>query len=356
MRVLDIEVDDLHAGFEHLRDIAKRLRRRRVEARGSRDLAACAIGDVIAVEVEDEGLAVIDRRRDVFVAVTALGSRCSRRARSAAARRDVGPAWVEAAERAVLRAMDRDALEIGDRHGRDWLRASLNSAGEPDRTRCRCRCVGVLEFDIGDREGADVAAGAGERNPGRRMSLAALVDHLRNQQRAPGGVLVDEIGPIGKRRLEMRRAGRIEEAEAVADAEAEFLAIDAGQRRSRCPPTVCEISGVWWLVSSVPFCSQEIQQAGNLLEIGRHVRIVAAQMDVVELQIDDVLELVTWRPEMATCGGVGWRHAGNQERQERACRVMSNPVHLDSPMFCWIGARGEVIRGAREPGEFRQEV
>src|ERR1700722_6366566 len=95
---------------------------------------------------------------------------------------------------------------------------------------------------------------------------------------------------------------------------------------------------------------EEIQQARNLLEIGRYVRNVAPQMDVVELQIDDVLELVAWRPEMATRGGIGGRDAGRQERHQRACGIESNPVHLDSPMFCWIGARGEMIRAARERG------
>jgi hypothetical protein len=37
---------------------------------------------------------------------------------------------------------------------------------------------------------------------------------------------------------------------------------------------------------------EETQQVGHLLEIGRHVRIVAAEMDIVELDIDDALDAV----------------------------------------------------------------
>jgi hypothetical protein len=40
--------------------------------------------------------------------------------------------------------------------------------------------AGILKFDIGQGKRADIAAGAGERNPWRRMHLAALIDHLRN--------------------------------------------------------------------------------------------------------------------------------------------------------------------------------
>ena len=73
--------------------------------------------------------------------------------------------------------MDDDPLEIGDRlvvivlrlHGlrRIGTEHVVDVAGD------------VLEFDVGDRECADVAAGTGEGHPGRRGGLAALIEHLR---------------------------------------------------------------------------------------------------------------------------------------------------------------------------------
>jgi len=95
------------------------------------------------------------------------------------------------------------------------------------------------------------------------------------------------------------------------------------------------------------FFLEKMQQVGHLLEIGGHIGIVAAQMNVVELDINDVLDALAARSELAA-RGVRRRDAGSQEHQQRACRVMSNPIHLSSPMFCWIVAAGEVIRAARE--------
>ena len=37
---------------------------------------------------------------------------------------------------------------------------------------------------------------------------------------------------------------------------------------------------------------EEIQQIGHQLEIGRHIRIISAEMDIVELDMDDVLDAV----------------------------------------------------------------
>ena len=62
---------------------------------------------------------------------------------------------------------------------------------------------------------------------------------------------------------------------------------------------VCEISGVKWLPLTDAVILQEVQQMRHLLEIGRHVRIVAAQMDVIERQKDNALDFVTCRLEMA---------------------------------------------------------
>src|SRR5262249_50124441 len=57
---------------------------------------------------------------------------------------------------------------------------------------------------------------------------------------------------------------------------------------------------------------QEAQQVGHLLEVGRHVRVVALDVDVVELDVDDVLDAVA---EVAGRRGVG-RGGGEGGRGE----------------------------------------
>jgi hypothetical protein len=48
----------------------------------------------------------------------------------------------------------------------------------------------------------------------------------------------------------------------------------------------------------------EVEQMGHLFEIGRHVAVVAPQMRIVELDMDDVLDLAARGVETATglCG------------------------------------------------------
>ena len=79
--------------------------------------------------------------------------------------------------------------------------------------------------DVRDREGADVTAGASERNPRRRRILAALVEHFRQ----PIG---QYVGPVRERaRKTACDAVAVEQPEAVADRDPELVAIDACQRR-----------------------------------------------------------------------------------------------------------------------------
>jgi hypothetical protein len=63
------------------------------------------------------------------------------------------------------------------------------------------------------------------------VHLTAVIDMLRNVDGTCRRALVHDIGPVGECRGEMRVSARVEETEAVADGETEFLAIDAGQRR-----------------------------------------------------------------------------------------------------------------------------
>jgi hypothetical protein len=68
--------------------------------------------------------------------------------------------------------------------------------------------------------------------------------------------------------------------------------------------------------------AQEIEEVGYLLEVGWHVRIVAAEMHVVELDVDDVLDAVG---EMASrrsrCGEcLPARERGEQRRKHNKQR------------------------------------
>jgi hypothetical protein len=44
---------------------------------------------------------------------------------------------------------------------------------------------------------------------------------------------------------------------------------------------------------------KELQQVGHLLQVGRHIWVVAPQVHIVELNVDDVLDLATSRIEFA---------------------------------------------------------
>src|SRR5208282_1471012 len=69
VRVLDVEGDDRQAGFEHLRRVSEALRGRRIEAWETVIGRGRGVGDRIPVQIEYVGMTVVDRRRDIFVAV-----------------------------------------------------------------------------------------------------------------------------------------------------------------------------------------------------------------------------------------------------------------------------------------------
>jgi hypothetical protein len=150
----------------------------------------------------------------------------------------------------------------------------------------------ILEFDIGHREGTDIAAGAGERDPRRGVGLAALVDHLRGEigLRLPRKC-GERIRPIGEGGHAVGRPVRIEIAQAVADRYAEFVAIDAGQRGQDIDRGMRDQRRVV-IGEERAVALQEIEQVWHLLEVGGDIRVVAPQMDIVELDMDDVLDLI----------------------------------------------------------------
>jgi hypothetical protein len=195
---------------------------------------------------------------------------------------EVGRA-VLCAERALRRAVDDDALEIRDRLGRvagrlhgPWrigVKYIVDIAGD------------ILELDIGDRKGADVTTGTGEGHPRRRCVLAGQVKHSR----CPVG---QYIRPIGEGTRETGDPSLlVEQAEVVTDRDAEFVAVYAGQRRQNIDRGMRDQRRVM-VREQRAVVLEKVQQIRDLLKIGRHVRVIAPKVDVVELDVDDVLDTV----------------------------------------------------------------
>jgi len=61
--------------------------------------------------------------------------------------------------------------------------------------------------------------------------------------------------------------------------------------------------------------ADEVEQARHLLEIGGDVRVVAAEMRVVELDVDDVLDVAARRLELTTAGSI--RRCGGKQRDDQ---------------------------------------
>src|ERR1700692_1863229 len=84
---------------------------------------------------------------------------------------------------------------------------------------------------------------------------------------------------------------RAEEADVVADRNAELVAIDPGQGRHDVDRGVRDqrrpVIG-----QKRPVFLEEFEQIWHLLEVGRNVRVVAAKMNIVEMNVDDALDTV----------------------------------------------------------------
>ena len=235
------------------------------------------------------------------------------------------PAVGGRADRRRRGAVDRDPLEI-----RDLLAARDRAvAGEVPLRRAVAvdlrdvpgrRRLGVLELHVGDREGADVAARARVRNPRRRRVVLAVADQVRQR-------VVDcyRVRPVGERgrpaRGAVRAVGRavgVEDAERVRDADAVAVRVQAGERRDDPAGRVRDQDRVV-VGAERPVGLQEALQRGHLLEIGRDIRVVARQMRVVVLDVDDVLDRAT-RSEGARGRSCDPGPGSRQERQQRAGR------------------------------------
>jgi hypothetical protein len=177
----------------------------------------------------------------------------------------------------------------------------------------------VLEFDIGRGKGAVVTAGTGERNPRRRRILALQVEHFWQ----PVG---QKARPIGEGARELRDA-LAEEAEAVADRHTELVGIDPGQGGHDVDRGVRNQRGVM-IGEDGALLLQEVQQVRHLFEVGRHVRIVAGQMHIVELDIDDMVDAVG---EMALRRGEGGAAGQNGEQSRDRDEHRSPHIHPSFP-------------------------
>src|SRR5215469_3752602 len=125
--------------------------------------------------------------------------------------------------------MDGNSEKVGLRLGRIRMRLlGLRRVRAENRRDVE---ADILELDVRHREGAHIAAGAGERDPWSGMYLAPLVNHLwggvRYRLSGEGG---NGVGPVGKGRHAIGAAVRVEVAQAVADRDTELVAVDTSQR------------------------------------------------------------------------------------------------------------------------------
>src|SRR6266700_1515278 len=72
----------------------------------------------------------------------------------------------------------------------------------------------------------------------------------------------------------------------------------------------------------------EIEQVRHLLEIRRHIRIVAPQMNVVEYDIDDPLDLSARRVELAGRGSDPGRGAKYRDTERERQHCAEGSFHL----------------------------
>ena len=164
----------------------------------------------------------------------------------------------------------------------------------------------VFEDGVGSGHGSDVTASPGIGHPGRWRNLAVLVDHLRRRiGGAPRGV-EEGSRPIRERDAGPRRAIGLEVAERVGDRLAKAIRVVPGQRAQDAGGGVrdqdCVIVG-----DQRPVALDEVQQVRHLLQVRRNVGVVAPEVGVVELDVDDVLDVVARRLEVAGRGGLGDR-------------------------------------------------
>lgn len=132
---------------------------------------------------------------------------------------------------------------------------------------------------------------------------------------------------------------RLRRSVIASSRETELVAVDPGERGYdiyRCMRDQrCMVIG-----EQSALILEEIQQIGHLFEVRRHIWVVAAEVDIIELDIDDVLDAIAETAlRLSRLGGS--RPAGRGRRQNRD-RNKTHPFHLPrSPIrSCGTARRG----------------
>ena len=161
----------------------------------------------------------------------------------------------------------------------------------------------------------DITARACERYPGRRHVVARGGGQGIGLVHGRGINIRDLVGPIKKRQGEKdtrQAASRTKNAEIVGNEYTVVVRVQAGlggENVIRCVRNQNRmIAGIERAV-----LLDEVQQIGHLLQIRRHVRIVAREMDVIEFHVNHMSQLSRWRVE-CTCGVRRTRERGREQR------------------------------------------
>ena len=138
-----------------------------------------------------------------------------------------------------------------------------------------------------------------------------------------GGRVKDGVGPVRERNPEIAGAIRIEVSETVAHGHAVTVTIHASQRGQDIGSGVRDKRSVM-VGEKCPLTFEKVQQVGHLFEIGRYVRVIADEMRVIELNIDNVLYFPVGRVQRArilSFGDAG--HGGQKRADENECPVQT---------------------------------
>jgi hypothetical protein len=82
------------------------------------------------------------------------------------------------------------------------------------------------------------------------------------------------------------------------------LAIDAGERGDDVVGSVSDQGGVV-IGGEDAVVHKEVEKVGHLFEVGRNVGVIAGEMDVIELNVNDVFDFTTRRLERALTSYAG---------------------------------------------------
>ena len=264
-----------------------------------------------------------------------------------------GRALVDSLQIADRCAVDADADEVGERLRRGvpgLSPAASFASGEPTpKTDGMSMPVfSMIVFAIPTPPTSQPARVYGTHGAG--AILPVLVDHLgrevglrRGWERRSAGSKSGAVQYANETRSGSSR--RREVAVGVRDGLAVAVRVEAGQR-GEDPAAVCEIRTVWSLLSQRAVVLNEVQQVRHLLEVGRDVRVVPPEVDVVELELDDVLDAVGERavPARAPGRSVGFLALANgsdskyRERRETATASAARTIlalpFMSPPLGC----------------------